>query len=151
MPSPPVPGTGTAAMKVLNRATGAHVRIYRATRGRVGGRMRRAPVLLLHHVGRKSGAARVNPLIYVEDGANRALIASAGGREKHPAWWHNLRAQPETEVEVGGQRRRVRAREAEGEERERIWNRAVAVYPDYETYQQRAARRVPVVVLEPLV
>jgi deazaflavin-dependent oxidoreductase (nitroreductase family) len=111
--------------------------------------MGKAPLLLLHHVGRRSGKRRVTPLIYVDDGGRLALVASAGGAAGHPAWFVNLRARPETEVEVRGERRAVRAREAEGDERERLWRRAVELYPNYAVYARRTGRRIPVVVLEP--
>jgi deazaflavin-dependent oxidoreductase (nitroreductase family) len=134
---------------VLNRATDLHVLVYRLSRGRLLGGIGKAPFLLLHHVGRRSGKERVSPLIYVDDGARLALVASAGGAARHPAWYLNLRARPETEVEVRGERRAVHAREAEGRERERLWRRAAEIYPDYAVYARRTGRRIPVVVLEP--
>ncbi len=104
----------------------------------------------MHHRGAKSGTERIAPLLYVEDGANLAIIASKGGHAKHPAWFHNLKANPDTEVEMPGGRRNVRARVAAGDERERIWKRAAATWPDYDNYQARAPhRKIPVVVLEP--
>jgi F420H(2)-dependent quinone reductase len=129
--------------------TDGHVRLYRLTGGRIGGRVRGVDILLLDHVGRKSGKRRTTPLLYIEDGDNVIIVASKGGSPKHPAWWVNLRSNPETTIEVGAERRRVRAREAEGAERERLWTRVVEVWPDYESYQQRTDRRIPVVVLEP--
>jgi F420H(2)-dependent quinone reductase len=128
--------------------TDSHVWLYRLTGGRVGGRVRGVDIVLLEHVGRKSGKRRTSPLLYIRDGENLVIVASKGGAAKHPAWWINLRANPETTVQVGGERRRVRAREAEGEERERLWTRVVEVWPDYENYQRRTERRIPVVVLE---
>jgi F420H(2)-dependent quinone reductase len=129
--------------------TDSHVRLYRLTGGRIGGRVRGVDIVLLDHVGRKSGKRRTCPLLYIEDGENLVIVASKGGSAKHPAWWVNLRANPETAVQVGGERRRVRAREAEGDERERLWPRVVDAWPDYESYQRRTERRIPVVVLEP--
>lgn len=149
MAPPPVPPAGSLPMKVLNRMTGLHVAVYRLTRGRVGGSMGRAKVLLLHHVGRKSGQERVAPLLYAADGPDLVLVASAGGREAHPAWYHNLTAHPETRVEIGGETRRVRARRAEGEERARRWRIAAEPYPDYDVYATRTDREIPVIVLEP--
>ena len=112
-----------------------------------------SPILLLHHVGAKSGTKRVSPLIFVPDadgdGDAIAIVASKGGVDKHPAWYHNLRAHPETEVELPGEgRRRVRARVLEGEERERWWSKAVAVYKPYAEYQTYTERQIPVVLLE---
>jgi deazaflavin-dependent oxidoreductase (nitroreductase family) len=129
--------------------TDSHVRLYRLSRGRIGGRVRGVDILLLDHVGRRSGKRRTTPLLYIEDGENLVIVASKGGSPKHPAWWVNLRANPETAVQVGGERRRIRAREAEGSERERLWPRVVEAWPDYENYQRRTERRIPVVVLEP--
>lgn len=147
--SPPVPPPGTLQLRALNRLTAAHVAAYRRTGGRIGGKLKGAPVLLLDHVGRKSGTQRTTPLLYLADGADLVVIASAGGREATPAWWVNLRAAPETTVQVGSERRRVRARVAGGEERERLWSRAADMFPDYDVYRQRTAREIPVIVLSP--
>src|SRR3954447_11725774 len=99
--------------------------------GRIGGRIKRAKVLLLHHRGRKSGKERVTPLLYLADGADLVVVASKGGTDKHPAWFHNLMASPETTVEVGRDKRRVRAHAAGDEERDRLWPELVRVYPPY--------------------
>jgi deazaflavin-dependent oxidoreductase (nitroreductase family) len=129
---------------------GLHVLAYRASRGVIGHRVPGlgAPMLLLDHVGAKSGKRRTTPLLYLADGDNLALIASKGGHPRHPAWFHNLRANPETTVQVGSERRAVRARVASGEERERVWSRAVEAYGSYADYQARTEREIPVVVLE---
>jgi F420H(2)-dependent quinone reductase len=101
------------------------------------------------HVGAKSAKPRTTPLVYVRDGDNVAIIASKGGHPRHPGWFHNLRAHPDTTIQIGSRRLAVRARVAAGQERERLWRRAVAVWPPYEDYQKRTGRRIPVVVLEP--
>jgi len=106
-------------------------------------------MLLLDHVGAKSGALRTSPLLYVPDGENLVLVASKGGFPKHPAWFHNLRANSETYVQVGDERRRVRARTATAAERPQLWDRAVDVWPGYEDYRRRTDREIPLVVLEP--
>jgi len=107
-------------------------------------------MLLLDHVGAKSGTKRTTPLLYVEDGDNVAIIASKGGFPKNPAWFYNLKANPDTTAQIGREHRPVHARVAEGEERERIWAKAVRVYRDYENYAARSkGRTIPVVVLEP--
>jgi deazaflavin-dependent oxidoreductase (nitroreductase family) len=136
---------------LLNRAAGAHALAYRATGGLVGHRIPglRAPMLLLEHTGARSGERRTTPLLYVPDGENVAIIASKGGNPRNPAWFHNLRANPEAGAQIGSERRAVRARVAEGEERERLWERAVELWPSYTDYQQRTDRAIPVVVLEP--
>ena len=136
---------------VTNRLAGAHTYLYRRTGGRLGARVPggRGRMLLLDHVGAKSGILRTSPLLYVPDGENLVMVASKGGFPKHPAWFHNLRANPETYVQVGDERRRVRARVATADERERLWALAVAVWPGYEDYRRRTDREIPLVVLEP--
>jgi deazaflavin-dependent oxidoreductase (nitroreductase family) len=126
-----------------------HTGLYRLTGGRMGGRMRNAPVLLLTATGRKTGKRRTMPLLYGRDGDNLVVIASKGGDPKHPAWYLNLQGQ-EAEIQVGRDRKRVRARDAEGQERERLWAQMVGVYPDYAEYQKKTTRQIPVVVLEPV-
>jgi F420H(2)-dependent quinone reductase len=130
---------------------GVHTFLYRRTGGRlghtipgVGGKM-----LLLDHVGAKSGSKRTSPLLYVKDGADLVVVASKGGYPKHPAWYHNLMANPETKANWYGDVRQVRAREAEGAERQRLWAQMVEANPTYEAYQRRTDRRIPVIVLEP--
>jgi deazaflavin-dependent oxidoreductase (nitroreductase family) len=133
--------------KLWHQFTQAHVHAYRLSKGRIGRRFRGSPVLLLDHVGRKSGRKTTSPLIYAEDGDDLVIIASYGGARKHPVWWLNLRERPATTVQVLGEKREVTAREAEGEERERLWRKAVDVYAPYEDYQKRTKRRIPVIVL----
>ncbi len=135
---------------LLRRAMGGHTTVYRATHGLIGHRFPGAPpMLLLDHVGAKSGIKRTSPLVYGQDGENLVLVASKGGYPKDPAWLHNLIANPDTRVQVGSQVRNVNARVAEGEERERLWTLMVGVYPGYDGYRRRTERQIPVVVLEP--
>jgi deazaflavin-dependent oxidoreductase (nitroreductase family) len=129
--------------------TQLHVRAYRASGGRLGKRYKGAPVLLLDHVGRKSGRHMTSPLIFGEDGDDLILVASFGGAPRDPFWWPNLKASPETTVNVFGDVRRVRARQATAEEKARIWPKMVEVYPPYEDYQGKTSRDIPVVILEP--
>lgn len=143
-------GLAERSWPVLNRLVGGHANAYRLTRGAVGHRIPGLPpFLLLEHTGARSGRRRVTPLVYLTEGDGYAVIASKGGHPRHPAWLHNLRAQPDVTVQVGSRRIDVRAREAEGEERERLWARAVEAYGPYADYQARTERRIPVVVLEP--
>ena len=131
---------------------GLHTIAYRASGGRightipgVGGKM-----LLLDHIGARSGDARTSPLLYFRDRENVVVVASKGGFPKHPAWFHNLRAHPETTVQIGSERRPVRARVATPEERERLWPRADEAYGGYADYQRRSrGREIPLVILEP--
>ncbi|MEO8092071.1 MAG: nitroreductase family deazaflavin-dependent oxidoreductase [bacterium] len=129
---------------------GAHTTVYRATRGLVGHRFPGAPpMLLLDHVGAKSGRRRTSPLVYVEDGEDIVLVASKGGHPKNPAWFHNLRAHPDVTIQIGSRHRDVRARIATDAERPRLWKKAVATYSGYRGYQERTDRQIPLVVLEP--
>jgi deazaflavin-dependent oxidoreductase (nitroreductase family) len=127
-----------------------HVLLYRLTGGRVGQRFRGGPpMLLLEHIGARSGTRRTTPLVYVRDGENVVLVASKGGFPRNPAWFHNLLAHPDTTVQIGARREAVRARVADPAERERLWPKVVATYPGYEDYQRRTAREIPLVILEP--
>lgn len=135
---------------VLGRLMAGHTAVYRATRGRIGHRFPGSPpMLLLDHLGAKSAIRRTSPLVYGVDAANLVLVASKGGYPKNPAWFHNLRANPDTSVQVGSEQRAVHARVAEGEERTRLWSLMVGVYPGYESYRRRTEREIPLVVLEP--
>jgi deazaflavin-dependent oxidoreductase (nitroreductase family) len=135
---------------VLGRLMAGHTAVYRASRGLVGHRFPGSPpMLLLDHVGAKSATRRTSPLVYGVDGYNLVLVASKGGYPRHPGWFHNLRANPDTTVQVGSQVPRVRARVAEGEERTRLWALMVGVYSGYEGYRRRTEREIPLVVLEP--
>ena len=127
-----------------------HKHLYRWSGGRIGARMANLPVLLLETVGRRSGQPRLNALTYLPWSGDRyVVIASVLGEPRHPAWYLNLEARPEVAIQVGARRIAVRAREAEGEEREAIWNALVAQSPDYEQYRERTGRRIPLVVLSP--
>jgi len=127
---------------------GMHKRVYRVTGGKIGGRIGKLPVLLLTTIGRKSGQPRTQPLAYTRAGDGYAVIASKGGAPQHPLWYLNLRANPLAEVTVGRETRKVRARDADGEERERLWRALADLYPGYDRYAQKTSRRIPVVVLE---
>ena len=127
---------------------GVHRRIYRLTAGKVGRQIGKLPVLLLTTVGRKSGQPRTQPLAYTQAGNGYAVIASKGGAAQHPLWYLNLLANPLAEVTVGREKRRVRARDAQGKERERLWRALADLYPGYDRYAQKTSRQIPVVVLE---
>ncbi len=107
-----------------------------------------APVLLLHHTGAKSGKERISPLLYMPDGDRMVVVASKGGYTKHPGWFHNLKANPETMVQVGSSRRGVRARTATAAERKRLWPKIVKHYSGFGDYQKRTEREIPLVILE---
>jgi deazaflavin-dependent oxidoreductase (nitroreductase family) len=136
--------------RIWEVGTSGHAALYKLTKGKIGGTFQGVPVALVDSVGRKSGKRRTHPLLATEDGENLVVIASKGGVDKHPAWYHNLMANPETTANWYGDARRVRARETSGKERERLWKQMTDVYPDYDAYQRRTERQIPVIVLEPV-
>ena len=121
---------------------------FRANGGKVGGNFEGAPMVLLHTTGARSRAERVNPLVYRQDGDRWVVFASKGGAPTHPDWLHNLRAHPEASIEVGTETIPVVAREAQADERERLWTRQKELMPGFAEYEQRTRRQIPVVVLE---
>ncbi len=129
---------------------GMHRGVYRLTGGKVGGKIGEAPVLLLTTTGRKSGRPRTNPLLYVRAGDGYVVIASKGGAPQHQLWYLNLQANPDAEVTVGRETRQVRARDAQDEERERLWRALADLHSGYDNYAQKTTRQIPVVVLEPV-
>jgi deazaflavin-dependent oxidoreductase (nitroreductase family) len=121
---------------------------FRASNGKVSGQFEGAPLLLLHSIGAKSGAERVNPVAYQPVGDAWAIFASKAGAPTNPDWYHNVVAHPDTTVEVGGETVPVRARVAEGEERESIWAAQKELMPGFADYETKTDRVIPVVVLE---
>ena len=128
----------------------AHLAIFRASGGRIAAQTGALPVLLLSVRGRKSGAAREVLLNYIRDGDRYVVFASHAGEDRDPPWWLNLREAGEAEVMVAGRRFRARAREAHGAERERHWAGVKRRDDAYTEYEIRTARRIAVVVLEPI-
>jgi F420H(2)-dependent quinone reductase len=127
-----------------------HTAAYRLTGGVIGHRFPGAPPsLLLDHVGAKSDTKRTTPLTYLRDGDDFVIVASKGGYPKNPGWFYNLRAHPDTTIQVGSRRRPVRARVATPEERTRLWPKVVDLYGGYAGYQERTGREIPLVILEP--
>jgi deazaflavin-dependent oxidoreductase (nitroreductase family) len=120
---------------------------FRANGGKVA-QFEGRPLLLLHHKGAKTGTERVNPLVYLPVGDAFAVFGSKAGADTNPAWYHNLVAHPDTAVEVGAETVPVRARVAEGEERDRIWDEQKRVNPNFADYEKKTARPIPVVLLE---
>jgi deazaflavin-dependent oxidoreductase (nitroreductase family) len=144
---------GERGLYLGKRSTRLHVALYRHSHGRLGGGVPGWPegrIALVTHTGARSGKVRTSPLMYITDGEAIAVVASKAGQPTNPAWFHNLLANPETVVEIGSERRAVRARVADAAEREALWPRFVAVFPAYDWYAEQAAPRViPVVLLEP--
>ena len=135
---------------LLGRVIQGHTAVYRATGGLIGHRVPGAPpMLLLDHVGAKSGAKRTSPLVYVRDGEDVVLVASKGGYPKSPGWFHNLKVNPDTEVQIGSEHRQVHAHVADPEERKRLWPMALKTYGGYADYQKRTEREIPLVILTP--
>jgi deazaflavin-dependent oxidoreductase (nitroreductase family) len=126
-----------------------NVPIYRASRGRLLGTWGRAPVLLLTTTGRRSGQQRTAPVVYLDDGGRTVVIGSNTGSDRAPAWSLNLRAKPDCMVQIRGERRRARARIAEGNERAELWRAMNAQYAGFEDYEKRTSRDIAVFVLEP--
>jgi deazaflavin-dependent oxidoreductase (nitroreductase family) len=122
---------------------------FRANQGRVGGHFEGTPVLLLHHTGARSGTSRVNPLVYLPDDGRYIVFASKAGAPTNPDWYHNLKAHPDVQIEVGSDTVDVRAGEAAGEERERLFRTQVERQPQFGEYESKTDRVIPVVVLTP--
>jgi deazaflavin-dependent oxidoreductase (nitroreductase family) len=122
---------------------------FRANEGRVGGMFEGAPMLLLHHVGAKSGTPRVNPLMYQGDDGRYVIFASKGGAPSNPDWFYNLKANPNTSIELGTEEIGVLAEEATGEERDRLFTRQKELAPQFAEYEQKTDRAIPVVILTP--
>lgn len=122
---------------------------FRANEGRVGGMFEGSSLLLLHHTGAKSGISRINPLAYQGDEGRYVVFASKGGAPSNPDWYHNLRAQPKSAIEVGTDTIDVIATEASGEERERLFRTQVERTPQFGEYEEKAGRVIPVMILTP--
>jgi F420H(2)-dependent quinone reductase len=126
-----------------------NVTLYRLTRGRLLGKVGRAPVLLLTTTGRRSAQQRTAPVVFMNDADRVVVIGSNAGNTHAPAWSLNLKANPDAEIEIRGRRRSVRARVAEGEERSELWQKMNAQYEGFDDYRQRTSRDIAVFVLEP--
>jgi deazaflavin-dependent oxidoreductase (nitroreductase family) len=121
---------------------------FRANAGKVGGNFEGAPMVILHTTGARSGEERVHPLVYQPLGDDIAVFASKGGAPENPAWFHNLVAHPDVTVEIGTDTVPMRARVAEGDERDRIWSRQKELIPGFAGYESKTSRQIPVVVLQ---
>jgi len=135
------------------RSTKIHVALYRRSSGRIGRSLPGWPtarIALIDHTGAKSGTRRTSPAMYHEYGDAIVVAGTKGGQPTHPAWFHNLMANPDTTIQIGSETREVRARLAAGEERERLWKELVAMYPGYNFFERNAKeRKIPVVILDP--
>ncbi|RDH80253.1 nitroreductase family deazaflavin-dependent oxidoreductase [Mycolicibacterium moriokaense] len=141
------------AMRYAGRA---HAWVYRRSGGKIGanwrvgaGAKKPVPTLLLEHRGRKSGKLFASPLVYITEGDNVIIVASMGGRDENPQWYHNLIADPDVHIEIGRDRRAVRAVLAGPDEKARLWPKLVEAYADFDSYKAWTDRDIPVFVLEP--
>ncbi len=145
---------GRRGIYLGRRSTKVHVALYRWTKGRLGGRFPGWPdarILLLDHVGARSGIHRTSPVIFHRDGELLAVAGSKAGQPANPAWFHNLVATPETTIRIGSRVHLVRARVASDPERQRLWPGFVRAFPVFEIYQRNAGQRsIPIVILDPL-
>jgi deazaflavin-dependent oxidoreductase (nitroreductase family) len=133
-----------------NDFNGSIVSEFRAQGGKVGGQFAGAPLLLLHSTGARTGRSSVSPLMYLADDSRYLIFASKGGADTNPAWYHNLKAHPDTTIEVGTETLRVKAIELHGEERDELYARQAERYPGFADYQARTKRVIPVFALEPV-
>ena len=133
----------------LKRFAHAHIWVYRRTNGRLGAKLLWFPAALLTTTGRKSGASRTTPTLYLRDGDKIVLPASYGGRDGKPAWYLNLKTEPKVRVQVRDEVMDLIARDATDHERRLYWRKLTRIYPPYKGYQQAADRRIPLVVCEP--
>ncbi|MDG7011420.1 MAG: nitroreductase family deazaflavin-dependent oxidoreductase [Nitrososphaerota archaeon] len=122
---------------------------FRKNHGKVGGNFKGAPLLLLHHRGARTGRQRVNPVMYLKDGDRYLIFATKGGHLRNPDWYHNLRAHPDVEIEVGDETIKVHAEELERAERDRHYARQASLYPQFGDYERNTKRVIPVVALTP--
>jgi F420H(2)-dependent quinone reductase len=124
--------------------------LYNVSGGRIGGKMGQVPVLLLTTVGRKSGKQRTLPLVYIMDGPAYVITASAGGADKNPGWFFNIRSNPQATIQVKDKHIKVTAEVAEPEKKSELWSRLVEVAPNFAGYQKRTSREIPMVILHPV-
>lgn len=139
-------------MSVMGQLLRLHEQLYTRSDGRIGHRMIGVPTLLLRTTGRRSGATRTNGLVYARDGNDYLVVASNGGADRPPAWLHNLRANPDVEIQIGRERRKGAARVVEptDPDYDRLWGIVNANNHDrYRAYQQKTARPIPVIVVTP--
>jgi len=124
--------------------------LYNVSGGRIGGKMGKVPVLLLTTTGRKTGKQRTLPLVYIMDDSDYVITASAGGADKHPGWFFNIRSNPQATIQVKDERIKVTAEIAEKEKKSELWARLVEVAPNFAGYEKRTSREIPMVILHPV-
>ena len=122
---------------------------FRKNHGKVGGSHEGSPILLIHHTGARSHKARINPAMYLKDGGGYLVFASKGGADRNPDWYHNLKAHPDVQIEVGDETINVHAEEIRGSERDRLYALQASLYPQFADYQRKTKRVIPVIALTP--
>lgn len=126
-----------------------HKAVYQISNGRIGSKMGGNDILILEHVGAKSGKKYASPLAYVQDGDAYAIIASAAGQANNPGWYHNLKKNPNTTINIAGESIDVRAEVAPREKRDQLWAKVAADFPQFEDYQSKTSRVIPIILLHP--
>ncbi len=124
--------------------------LYNVSGGRIGGKMGKVPVLLLTTTGRKTGKQRTLPLVFIMDGPAYVITASAGGADKNPGWFFNIRSNPQATIQIKDKHIKVRAEIAGPEKKSELWARLVEVAPNFAGYQKRTSREIPMVILQPV-
>lgn len=147
--APPKPKGSGFGHWLAKLGTRLHIFIYRLSDGRIGGTAFNSPVMLLTSRGAKTGKKRTVAILYLKTDDGYAVVASYGGADKHPAWFANLRNDPNAEVQAGAQSFSAVSRIATSDEKAELWPKLTAMYPDYQIYQDRSARDIPVVILMP--
>jgi deazaflavin-dependent oxidoreductase (nitroreductase family) len=132
---------------IMKTMTLVHTTVYKVSKGRFGNKMKKAPVLFLTVTGRKTGKLHTVPLLYLEDGDRKVIVASKGGDNRHPVWYLNLVANPEVKVEMAGERADMKATVVGAEEKATLWPRLVEIYPGYAGYQRKTERDIPLIAL----
>jgi deazaflavin-dependent oxidoreductase (nitroreductase family) len=122
---------------------------FRKNHGKVGGTFEGSPILLIHHTGAHSGKSRVNPVMYLKDGERYLVFASKGGADTNPDWYHNLKAHPDAQIEVGDETIDVLAEEIKDSERDRLYAHQASLYPNFGEYQRKTKRVIPVIAFTP--
>lgn len=149
MAPPATPAPGSIGLKLLNVMTSANSLIYKLSGGRFAAAMGKAPILLLHHRGRRSGKERTTPVLYLRRGEDLVIVGSRAGSDATPAWWLNIKAAGRASVTIARDTQDVTVRRATADEERELWPELVAMYPDYDVYKGRTSRKLPVIVLEP--
>lgn len=122
---------------------------FRKNKGKVGGQFEGAPLLIISHKGARTGKQRTNPVMYFKDGPRYLVFASKGGHDYNPDWYHNLKAHPDVRIEVGTERIEVHAQEITGAERDRLYAKQAALYPQFAQYQKKTKRIIPIIAFTP--